>query len=443
MGSRGGRAATAVLVTMAFVVSACGSSSKGGSSAGTPSASSTPSATQAPLTASDVGVTADSIRVGFIVTDLAQTKKLLGDIGADKADQQASYQAFVDEVNAGGGINGRKIVPVFTSFDPVKDNDASTACTKLTEDEKVFAIISNGMYGAAVLCVTQQHSTPLINVGGFIDEYYTKSNGLLYTMQPTKPRSARNTVAALEAQGALQGKTIGVLTSQAGDDDVAVKTALVPAVKQLGHPVGLVADLAVDSGAALGQLPVQVTQMRNAGVNVVFLSTNAYFSSLFVQKADEQGYRPLYAVSDADDNIADYFVGRMPASFQADGFTAKRTGEQRTADAEAPTDANCRAVVEKSTGKKLARGTTTYDMAMGACNEVRLFVRAAKAAGTNLTQAGLGKSMQGLGSFQQAYANGGSFSATKSDAADYIRPVKADMTCKCWMPQGAFEKMKY
>ena len=425
---------------MALAVSACGSSSKGGTGGG--GASSTPTETPTARTASDVGVTAGTIKIGFLLTDLTQSKKLLGDIGADKADQQASYQAFVDEVNAGGGINGRKVVPVFTSFDPVKD-DAATACTKLTEDDKVFGVISNGVYGAAVLCVTQQHKTPLVNVGGYIPEYYAKSGGLLFTMQPSKVRSARNTIAALEAKGELAGKTVGILTSQAGDDDVAVKTGIVPTLKQLNHPVGHLADLAVDSGAALGQLPVTVTQMRNAGVDLVFLSTNAYFSSLFVQKADEQGYRPQYALSDADDNILDYFVGRMPASFKGSGFTAKRIGEQRVGDPEPATDADCRGVVEKSTGKTLARGSTGYEMAMGACNEVRLFARAAKAAGTGLTRTGWSKSMQGLGSFDQAYAKGGSFTSSKSDAADFIRPVTADVTCKCWMPTGDFQKMQY
>jgi hypothetical protein len=51
--------------------------------------------------------------------------------------------------------------------------------------------------------------------------------------------------------------------------------------------------------------------------------------------------------------------------------------------------------------------------------------------------------MQGLGTFKMAYGDGGSFSASKSDAADYIRPVRADVKCKCWMPQGPFQKMQY
>src|SRR6185437_12405527 len=106
----------------------------------------------------------------------------------------------------------------------------------------------------------------------------------------------------------------------------------------------------------------------------------------FVQQANQQGYRPLYAVSDADDNILDYFVGRMPAAFQADAYTATRVGEQRAGDPEPAMDADCRQVVEKATGKTLARGSTGYQTAMGACNEIRLFARAVKANGADLTR---------------------------------------------------------
>lgn len=435
----------AAAVAAALLAAGCGDDDESGGTDATTTtgAADGPTTTEAvELTASDVGVTATDIKVGFVLTDLSQVKPLLGDMGSDKELQQAAYQAFVDEINAAGGINGRTITPVFTSTDPVA-NDGATACNKLTEDDKVFAVIANGMFGAPVLCVTQQHETPLINVGGFINEYYDKSAGRLFTIQPTKPRSARNTVAALEQEGALQGKTVGVLTSQAGDDNVAVKTALVPALEQLDHPVARVADLAVDSGAALSQIPVEVTQMREAGVDLVFLSTNAFFSSVFVQTAEEQGYRPQYALSDADDNILDYFVGRMPSSFQSRGYTAKRLGEQRIDAPEPALDAECRAVVEKATSTTIERGSTAYETAMSACNQVRLFARAAEAAGPNLTREAWATAMQGLGEFDLAYADGGSYSAQKFDAADAIRPVTADTGCACWRPEGDFTPMRY
>ena len=59
-------------------------------------------------------------------------------------------------MNAKGGINGRKIVPVFEPIDPIGTTPAATACTALTEDDKVFAAI--GFFQPAD---TACYSTPM------------------------------------------------------------------------------------------------------------------------------------------------------------------------------------------------------------------------------------------------------------------------------------------
>jgi ABC-type branched-subunit amino acid transport system substrate-binding protein len=397
-------------------------------------------ATGAPIrrTASDVGVSADNVKVGVILLDLAGASKLIGGLaGASADDQQAALQAFFDDANAAGGINGRKIVPVYTKYDPVS-GDANVNCNQLTEDDKVFTVFSEGVFGAPVLCVTQQHATPLLNIGGYINEYYARSRGLLFTFRPSKPRSARGGAFALDALGVLKDKTVGVFTSRAGDDDVAVDTGLVPALNQLGHKVAHISRLSADSTNS-SQIPVEVNQMRASGADLVFLETNVVYDTQFVQQADSQGYRPLYALSDSDDNISDFFASNMPASFRAVGISANRTGEQRVNLPESPTDAHCRGVVEKATHTSLARGSASYETAMGACNLVREFVRGARAVGVNLTRGGFSASMQAIGSFPQAYAAGGSFRSGKFDAADLVRPLQADMGCKCWMPSGGFQ----
>jgi ABC-type branched-subunit amino acid transport system substrate-binding protein len=391
-------------------------------------------------TASDVGVTADTIKLGVILLDLAGATSLVGGLaGASADDQQAALQAFIDEANAQGGVNGRKVSPVYTRFDPVA-GDGNVNCNQLTEDAKVFAVLSSGLFGSPVLCVTQQHGTPLLNMGGYIDEYYARSRGLLFTFRPSKPRSARGGVFELEREGMLKGKTIGAFTSRAGDDDVAVDKGLVPALNQLGYKVAHISRLSADNTSS-SQVPVEVNQMRAAGVDLIFLETNVVFDTQFVQQADSQGYRPLYALSDSDDNVSDFFLSNMPGTFEGIGISANRTGEQRTGAPESPIDADCRRVVEKSAHKTLERGSAGYETAMSACNEVRLFVRGARAAGAVLTRPRFSAGMQGVGPFPQAYTFGGSFRSGKFDAADYSRPLHADMGCRCWKPAGDFQPM--
>lgn len=390
------------------------------------------------LTATDVGVTSDSVKLGVVLLDLGAAGHLVGGLGNASADQQqAALQVYIDEANKAGGINGRKIVPDYTKYDPV-NGDATNNCNQLTEDDKVFAVISEGVYGAPVLCFTQQHATPLINVGGYVDEYYQRSSGLLLTMQPTKQRSAVNSVYQLDAQGKLAGKTIGVFTSSAGDDDVAAKTGTVPALQRRGYKVAHMSDLSADTGTASSEIPVEVNQMRAAGVNLIFLQTNVLLDTQFVQQADSSGYRPTYVLGDSESNVSDFFLSNMPASFTGLANTVSRTGEQRVGAPEPAVDANCRTVFETATKQQLARGTAQYETTMGACNQIRTFVAAARATGPQLTRARLSGGYQGMGSFPLAYTAGGSFGPGKFDAADFSRPVVADMSCRCWKPAGDF-----
>src|SRR5436309_2225961 len=70
-------------------------------------------------------------------------------------------RAAIADLNKQGGINGRKVVPVFAAIDPLGTAPAQEACIKLTEDEKVFAVMS--FFNAdAPLCFVDSHDTPLL-----------------------------------------------------------------------------------------------------------------------------------------------------------------------------------------------------------------------------------------------------------------------------------------
>ena len=56
--------------------------------------------------------------------------------------------AFFTMINEKGGINGRKIVPVYKTICPVPVNLTLAACTSFTEDDHVFAVIGS-MYDPA------------------------------------------------------------------------------------------------------------------------------------------------------------------------------------------------------------------------------------------------------------------------------------------------------
>ena len=86
------------------------------------------------------GVSKDEIKVGITYLDLAAVRAA-GVANVDHGDYEKTYNAVIDDLNKNGGVNGRKIVPVFAKIDPLGTAPAEEACVKLTEDDHVFAVI--------------------------------------------------------------------------------------------------------------------------------------------------------------------------------------------------------------------------------------------------------------------------------------------------------------
>jgi len=106
--------------------STTGSSSTSGTSGASPSSVSTAST-------STRGVTADSINVVFPVVSLSS---LAGQEGfasdPEYAEQTKAINFYVKQVNDAGGINGRKINPIITTFDPTNESEMRALCKTWT-----------------------------------------------------------------------------------------------------------------------------------------------------------------------------------------------------------------------------------------------------------------------------------------------------------------------
>ena len=104
------------------------------------------------------GVTPTSIKLGITYLDAAAIKNV---VNIDPGNYQVAYTALIHQINAKGGINGRKIVPVFEPINPIGTAPAATACAALTEDDKVFAVI--GFFQPAdTACYLDTHETPIL-----------------------------------------------------------------------------------------------------------------------------------------------------------------------------------------------------------------------------------------------------------------------------------------
>jgi ABC-type branched-subunit amino acid transport system substrate-binding protein len=401
---------------------------------------------QAPASArkaSDLGITRDAIKLGVLIPS-DNSAKTGGSFSGVIGDPKAQWNAFVNAVNAKGGILGRKIQPVYREYDGLDLDAQRAACVYLTEQAKVFAIVnSGGFYGDPILCVTQQHKTPFIGQAGEALDYYQKSNGLYFSTTPNKDRVLKNMVAAAVRDGVYKGKTIGLL-SREGIDAIPVDRSLKPTLAAYGIKLAYEARISSDDSAAQSQIPLEVQQMKTHHVDFIMLTTGLIVANVFVQQADSQRYTPQYMTSDFASGGTDIYTVGMPASFAgAITYTALRTGEARAGMPEPAHDAACRKTYEKASGKAMDRTTTEYSLTVTACGILSEFVHGMVAAGVNPTRRLLSNALQAVGSWEVPFSGAGSWSRNKFDAPDVVRRGTWKSDCKCWVPVGPFTKTVY
>ncbi|MBW3664967.1 MAG: ABC transporter substrate-binding protein [Actinobacteria bacterium] len=420
-----------------------------------------PALSEAPggLTASDRGVTPDTINLAFLIVDLGGVSQFGFSIpGFDPEAQRGYVRAFVDDTNARGGVFGRTIEPLFFSYDPTDPSSGQAACRAATQDHEIFAAldVGGGLDFPGQLCFTEQNRTPLIELGGFgtTQEMYDKSEGRLVTLQPSGVRTLANMAHELVNQGLLEGKRIGIVDRDFPGTVRTVTDGMVATLERLGYEVTYRADLSPDNGVATSQIPVAVQQMRANRVDAVMLLMDFITSTEFVQTADRSGYTPDYFVSDFGSMTNDIALSAMPESFRSVGITTMRIGEWRIGSPEPAVDAACRETYAASSGEDPHRSDNDYGGAMLSCGMVDLFVRAATLAGPELTREGWVTGVQQIGALDYPFFGGMSFGPGKVDGADHIRTLVAEASCPpaegqggrssaCWMPVGDFRPPHY
>ena len=119
-----------------------------------------------------------SIKLGIVLVDYDCIKQF---VDFNRGDQRATYDVFVNAINAGGGVAGRKIEAVYQTYCPIGNVEALRACTSLTEDEGVFAVIGLliDFVGDAQLCIAREHKT--IHIGHELTQEWIRQ------APPTRP----------------------------------------------------------------------------------------------------------------------------------------------------------------------------------------------------------------------------------------------------------------
>ncbi|MBL7486579.1 ABC transporter substrate-binding protein [Frankia sp. AgB1.9] len=384
----------AVAAATALAVAGCSTTSKKDAPVPAPTAT----LKAAPAPAISPGVTADSIKIGFVYPDLSVVKQY---VNVDHGDYQAVFTALVDKVNAAGGINGRKIVPVFGAVNVISPAGAQDTCVHLTQDEKVFAVIGS-LNADDALCYVQIHKT--LTVGGDLNaSRYLKAQAPWFS--DLRGGDAAGDGLKLFDNGGLKSKKVAVIGYKA--DQYTMNSVVAPALKKLGvTPVATaVMDAPITDPAAVAQQTgVFVQKFQSVGADAVIVVGGAS-GSFPAQLEKATSYRPQLLFTDQGQASA-YSLSSGKHDFstlnnaQALGIASdwnNAPNQACIATAEAAIPSLKGTLLDPTT---IPTGKPTFGTSENvSCRYLDLFTAIAQKAGKNLTYASFQQAAFSLGSF--------------------------------------------
>ena len=344
------------------------------------------------------GVSATSIRVGVALVDFTEIEQFT-DLIRTKAEQKQIYQIYIDNINARGGINGRKIVPYFKFYTPLGTASILALCTSFAQDDNVFAVIGSfiDFSGDAQTCIANQEHRVLMTFNltqAIIDR---SPQGLIVTPGDIPERQASILIQLLKKEHTLRGKTVAVL----GDttESSVVQGTIVPDLEQAGVKPASTAILDVgttgDTTAGQAQLDSFIEKWKTEHVNALFLSGDLASTKSFVAKI-KQAFPNMLLMADNGD-VGDQAAEEQTAGVKPNPYEGILTAGGLSAE-EYNDSANwkyCASIYQEATGKvapndlrsiKLPNGRLddTYGTINDACQVVSMFHDIAERVGPYL-----------------------------------------------------------
>ena len=340
-------------------------------------------------TSSSVGVTSNTIKLGITYVDLSTVQQFVH--GLNQGNFKAAYQAVINNINNSGGINGRKIQPYYEGVVPVGSAAPQAACTALTQDDQVFAVM--GFFqGNDPLCYVSLNSTPVVG-GSMTTQQLAQAKAAWFTPTPIQNVLEPAVATAAAREGLFKNKKVAVVAQS--DAPPGMMASVLTALRKSGvKPVSTatilvdVSDLAASQQSIVGVIS---QKFKSDGANVVVAVGNAGQS--WPTAMANQSYQPkLVATS--------YSALSTYASTSGKGIDGAFTGYTKPANVGSrsigwsdPALQRCVRLV-KAAAQPVSSPLTnpdaahlTYVAVVAACQNLALFTAIAKHAGKNLNDA--------------------------------------------------------
>ena len=142
------------------------------------------------------------------------------------------------QINAAGGINGRKINPIISYFNPASESDMRALCKDWTEGSPAAFAVLDGVgdwTGDNELCITQEGHTPFIGQWTTVSNWTQEGSPYLWWTGPDDASILQAVVQWGHSAGLLGGhRKVGVIAGDRASDQLALNDYLLPDLKRIG-----------------------------------------------------------------------------------------------------------------------------------------------------------------------------------------------------------------
>jgi hypothetical protein len=397
-----------------------------------------------PRTASDRGVTASAITVGFMLQNpggLSSTGFSTG----QRTDGAKYVQALAAWASKDGGVDGRAIRPVLRMTDPTNVEDQAAGCRAMVDDAKAFGVVdvASMLDTASLDCLTNRTKgdTPLVHSVMWSRDWQRRSGGNEVSYQAAVDRIS---VTWARDLGAMRwfptGATVGILGDKCPATEPTITGVLAPALEAAGAGKVVIGTHDCNITAVVSDPANIATRFRLDGVTHVLIVSNFAAAQIFMTTAKSQGYHPQYSASDWFLNANDATTkGYPPDEFDgAIGITSN--GASLRPSGKAPYDGwqLCSKIATDAGLAPIAPDDGASAELLGLCDNFQLFLAALRAAGPNPTRASWRGAVAGLGERTSAVFGPSRFGPDKLTGSDQVQTVTWRGSCRCWRSVSGF-----
>ncbi len=377
-------------------------------------------------------------------------------VAANYGDDNGKYiEAMVDEINATGGIAGRKVEAVIAEQDQTDQSqedetrEGNEICTRMTEDEHVFMVMLFTITAYYNYACYARHQTPMYAWVNTTDEVTIRQlqPWLLPALWMNQTRMAKLFPIALQQEKALT-KKMAVIGFDVPSARRVIEKYLIPGVKKRG---GLVIDEAYPPpsyGEGVAAISSAILRFKQQGVNrIVIFAPGGAAWLVAAREADSQNYHPGWAISTFDNpaGIGSLIPDGQLRNTVGAGFEVGYDVSEKAQPPLTAREKKCYSILRKRAGYQGKSRTARPNGHLLWCNAFWILQEALRpATGKEFGPADLAGLYSSVGSFNAAGFPPTTFTDNRYDAISQYATFRylAD-GCACFKYTSKYRKMPF